>query len=91
MKTCVGVEVWFHQSSPRYHLEVCGYLHAEADVPPWKEPRCPLDSVDPQRRSGRCGEDKHVPARNRTPNTQPVVIHTELSRLVVKSVLPVLS
>jgi hypothetical protein len=38
-------------------MAVSGKLHAPAALPPWKEPRYPLDRKlgRPQGRSGRCG------------------------------------
>jgi hypothetical protein len=56
-------------------MEVIGQLHAPADSFLGKIIRYPLDSGlgEPQRRSGRYGEDKNlVPTGNRTPAVQPV-------------------
>jgi hypothetical protein len=57
-------------------MEVSGQLHAPAALPTSKESRYPLDRRpgEPQRRSGRGGEEKKFPvtARIRTPIVQPV-------------------
>jgi hypothetical protein len=43
-------------------LDGGGELHAPAALPQGKEPRCPLDRrlVEPQSRSGCCGEKKNL-------------------------------
>jgi hypothetical protein len=37
-------------------------LNVPAALPPWKEPRCPLDRTlrEPQSQSGRCGVEKNL-------------------------------
>jgi hypothetical protein len=54
---------------------VSGLLHAQAALPPGKEPRYPLDRSlgGSQSRSGRYGEEKIVdPTGTRTPTPLPV-------------------
>jgi hypothetical protein len=56
-------------------MEVNGQLRAPVALSLRKEPRYPLDKRKggPQRRSGRCGEEKNLaPAGNRTPAAQSV-------------------
>jgi hypothetical protein len=71
MKTCEGMEVWIHHSSPQ--------LHAPTALPIFYRR---LDG--PQSRPGRYGENEKslAPAGNRNPVFQPVTIPTELFRLI---------
>jgi len=58
-------------------MEVSGQLHAPVALPPGKDPpRYALDKrLDgSQSRPGRDGEEKKIPARNRTSVVQPVVM-----------------
>jgi hypothetical protein len=71
-------------------MEVSGELHAPAGLPPGKRPRYALvKRLDgPQRRSGRCGEEKNLlllpgiePQFICRPDCSIDALPTELSRL----------
>jgi hypothetical protein len=63
-------------------MEVSGYLHAQASLPPGKElPPYPLNRRlgGSQRRSGRCGEEKNISILIPSPihSTDKVVLEDE--------------
>jgi hypothetical protein len=71
-------------------MGVSGQIHATASLPPWKEPRYPLDRKlgGPQSRSGHGGGEKNSqpppgiePQNPDRPASSLVAISTEITRL----------
>jgi hypothetical protein len=65
-------------------------LHVPADLYRGKSPRYPLDRRlgGPQSRYGRCGENKNLAlAGNPTSAFQPIAVPSELSRLLIITII----